>query len=709
MTARERRRFLVSIAIALAIGILTSLAFLFRWLPGVDQLQDLYNDQVHFKTRAGERARTVVMVVIDDKSVVALAEQYGRFFSWPRSLHAQVIDNLAAAKARVIVFDVLFDAPSPDDAVLGRSIADAKNVILAAVGEPPVPGKLEPGQPPTYKVFIKPRKELAAGALALAHAHTSPDPDAIVRRTPLLAKAGDEELPALSLAGQQKYLRREKIVEAKAPGFLYAGGRPIPVDPFGQMIINYVGPASHQPEVRPGPVPVVSYVDVLQGTFDRSLVEDKLVFVGLTATGFADDFPTPTSLAGVKMWGVEIHAQTAETLQRAGFLRPQGAASAILFILGLSLLPGYVLARFPPFRAAAVSLGLFALYHAAGITYVVLAGEAARARAQTFSLLNVVYPSLALVGTFLFVMMYRIVFEQREQRLTKGLMGKYLSPAVMDEVLQDPDQLGLGGVKREMSVLFADIRGFTTISEKMEPRELTAFLNEFLTEMTDIVYKHQGVLDKYIGDMVMAFWGAPLEQPNHAELACRTAVEMIERLGELRPGWESRGLPPIYIGIGLSTGPMTVGNVGGSKRFDYTVIGDAVNLGARLQDVNKEYGTWIIVPEVTQANVQDLLVVRYLDLITVKGKLEPVKIYELVALKESQKATEWQEVLAVWEQAMSLYRDERRFVEAKASFEKTLELRPTDGPAKVYNARCEEYVEAPPPADWDGVYVMTHK
>jgi adenylate cyclase len=259
-----------------------------------------------------------------------------------------------------------------------------------------------------------------------------------------------------------------------------------------------------------------------------------------------------------------------------------------------------------------------------------------------------------------------------------------------------------------MTVLFSDIRGFTPIAEQMDPAELTHFLNEYLTAMTGVVFEHQGVLDKYMGDGIMAFWGAPKDQPNHAELACQTGFQMVKRLGDLQQAWLAGGLPPLNIGVGINTGPMTVGNVGSSVRFDYTVMGDAVNLASRLEGVNKEYGTSVIVSESTLEHVQGTFASRYLDLITVQGKKEPTAIYELLAPLDSPNDAPPAPFLEAWARAISLYQAQE-FAKAKLAFQEVLEFRPDDPPSLVYLARCDAMAESPPGPEWDGVYAMTHK
>ena len=722
MTARDRRRVLICIGLSAAVGLLMALASAFHLLGFADQMQRLADDRFVFKSRAGVKAEKVVLVHVDEKSIAALKGQYGRFFSWPRSLHAQVLRNLADAKARVVAYDVLFDAPGcpasapppcAEDAQLAEAIAYATGrpgggtaVVLPVDGDPPEPD-LQPGQPITFRDSIPPLPEFAGAATALGHIHPIVDVDGAVRRLPLVARIEGRGVPALALQAAASYLRRPRAVDGEGANSLTFAGRSIPTDAHYVTTVNFLGPPSHLPaQIGAGPVPVVSFVDVLNGTFDRSAVADKLVFVGLTAVGFADDYIVPTS-PGVKMTGVEVHAQAAEMLLRGAYLAPQATLSTALVILLASVVPGAILARWQPILAGGVTIALFVAYAIANGLY---AGTATSSldEARTFTVLNSVYPGLAMLGTFIVVMLYRIVFEQAEQRATKGVMGKYLSPAVMTEVLKDPERLRLGGQKREMSVLFSDIRGFTTVSERMDPAELVNFLNEYLTEMTGIVFQHEGVLDKYLGDAIMAFWGAPKDQPNHAELACRTGYHMMRRLRELQAGWSARGLPPLNIGVGINTGPMTVGNVGSRMRFDYTVMGDAVNLGSRLEGVNKEYGTDVIIGATTLAAVGDKFVVRYLDLIAVAGKQEPTAIYELIAPVEATEALPPQGFLDAWDTAVLLYRDQQ-FEAAAAAFRKVLAIRPDDPPALLYLERCRDMVASPPGVAWDGVYVFTHK
>jgi adenylate cyclase len=315
-------------------------------------------------------------------------------------------------------------------------------------------------------------------------------------------------------------------------------------------------------------------------------------------------------------------------------------------------------------------------------------------------------PIAELLVLFPTVLGYRYLTEEREKRNIRLAFRYYLTPSVMDAVLADPSLLKLGGEKRELTVLFSDIRGFTSLSEKLAPEQLVHMLNDYLTPMTDVVFENGGTLDKYMGDAIMAFYGAPLEQPDHALRAVKTADSMMRALATLAPEWRAEGLPTLDIGIGINSGPMVVGNMGSESRFDYTVMGDAVNLGSRLEGTNKVYGTHVILSEDTEALVRGQVTTRELDSVRVKGKHKPVRIYELISI--GSPPPEWVEALEEYRRGLSLYR-QRDFEQAAASFERVLERRPGDKPAEMYVRRCRDLQATPPALDWDGVLDLLTK
>jgi len=297
--------------------------------------------------------------------------------------------------------------------------------------------------------------------------------------------------------------------------------------------------------------------------------------------------------------------------------------------------------------------------------------------------------------------------EEKQRKQIRSAFQYYLSPQVVEEILKDPSKLKLGGEKKVLTVLFSDVRGFTSISEKLDPEILVSFLNEYLTPMTDLIFQHGGTLDKYMGDAIMAIFGAPLPQEDHPYKACSTAVKMLEELENLKRKWREQNLPEIDIGIGINTGPMSVGNMGSAQRFDYTVMGDAVNLASRLEGLNKLYGTRIIISEYTLREVQNLkkaLFVRELDFVAVKGKKEPVKIYELLSLTE---VLEWKDLVEGFSTALQEYRL-GNFERALALFQSLREIYPDDKPTQCFISRCETLLLSPP-SSWDGVYVAETK
>jgi adenylate cyclase len=293
----------------------------------------------------------------------------------------------------------------------------------------------------------------------------------------------------------------------------------------------------------------------------------------------------------------------------------------------------------------------------------------------------------------------------------RSAFGQYLSPEVIRRLLVDPRLVE--PKKTDITVMFSDIRGFTTISEKLDAQELALFLNEYLSDMSRLVFEHQGTLDKFIGDAVMAFWGAPYEEPGHESKACNAALKMMERVREMQKEWEAEGKPHLDIGIGMNTGVASVGNMGSAQRLGYTALGDTVNLSSRLEGLNKDYGTHILANETTYiAAKDDGFVFRELDLIRVKGKLQPVTIYELIGrageVSVYGTADEVRARIELFQQAHELYR-KRRWEEAQKTFQMILDKWPDDGPSRTYWKRCQDYLFDEPPSGWDGVFTMTHK
>jgi adenylate cyclase len=457
-------------------------------------------------------------------------------------------------------------------------------------------------------------------------------------------------------------------------------------DWLGRILVNYRGPRET--------FPYYSIADVVTKKFAAGTFRDKIVIVGASATGIAD-LRTPP-YGGITYPGVELHANVIDNLlNRRALVRgfhQEMFDLALVVILGLPL--GFALALMPSrwmWLGAALVAPLIALDYQAFLRGYWL---------------NFTIPAFTLSANVLLVSLYRALVEEKEKRRVRTAFGQYLSPEVVRRLLVNPQLVEPR--KTEITVMFSDIRGFTTISEKLDAQELAVFLNQYLSDMTKIVFERQGTLDKYIGDAVMAFWGAPFEVENHAHLACHTALEMMARIRQMQKKWEAEGRPHLDIGIGLNTGVASVGNMGSSLRYGYTALGDSVNLSSRLEGLNKDYGTHILVNETTFLAAKDSgLAFRELDLIRVKGKLQPVTIYELVGLSAGL-SPETRGRLDRFREARALYQ-QRRWFESQTAFQSILDQWPDEGPARTYWKRCQEYLFDEPPASWDGVFTMTHK
>jgi adenylate cyclase len=434
----------------------------------------------------------------------------------------------------------------------------------------------------------------------------------------------------------------------------------------------------------------ISFGDVLEGRVDPAELKDKAVIVGVTLLGEFDQTVTPFGQTIEP--GVYSQAAMLSNILSGDFLVRTAREKLIelFFMLATALLLGTLLPR-APFLFKALSmvglgLGWIGFSHALFLHGVLLRG---------------VLPVANVFAVGFGVIFLGYLTVDREKGKLKGAFGHYLSPRVMEQMLADPDKLKLGGEKREMTVLFSDVRGFTTLSERMSPEALVKFINSYLTPMTQIVLEEEGTLDKYIGDALMAFWGAPLEQPDHAMRACRSALRFLGKMEELRDAWRKQGLPEFDIGVGINSGPMIVGNMGSDVRFDYTVMGDAVNLASRLEGTNKDYGTRILLSEATYQQVKDSLCCRRLGAVRVKGKRKPVRIYEL----RSDRAAfgEEAELIKGFERAVDDFAAQR-FDDASAGFRAVLQAWPNDGPSWTYLAEIKVLKEAPPGPNWDGVY-----
>jgi len=531
-----------------------------------------------------------------------------------------------------------------------------------------------------------------------------PDTDGVVRRATLLLPYGRSQnpvewdiYPSLDIMAARAFLGpdAQDTNLFYGPGGVaridFGGKLSLRTDDLGQMLINYQGPA--------GTFLHYSIADVVHKHFTAGTFTGKLVLIGATATGIGDLRATP--YGGNAYPGVEIHANAIDNILNNRFIKRDARSALIdallIFTFGIPL--GIWMALVSPrwmWFGAGLFVPLLALDYGA-----FLHGW----------WLNFTVPAMTLTGNVVLVSLHRALIEEREKRKIRAEFAQTMSPEVVRRLLEDPSLVE--PKKTDITIMFSDIRGFTSISEQLDAQELALFLNHYLSEMSRIVFKNNGTLDKYIGDAVMAFWGAPYEEPGHATKACNAALDMMARLRDLQKQWEAQGKPRLEIGIGLNTGVASVGRMGSALRKAYTALGDSVNLSSRLEGLNKDYATHIVVSESTYEQAKDDgFLFRELDLLRVKGKLQPVTIYQLMGrnqdLAVNGSAEQMQALVVQFGRARELYRN-REWRAAQHALEELLERWPDDGPSRVYLERCHEYAAAEPPPNWDGVFVMTHK
>ena len=660
-------------AAALVIGVnrlLTALA------PGsgLQPLQTVetrtYDWRLTHTVRPETARKDIALVEIDEYSLRKLQPNAGRW-PWPRAVHSMLVDYLARAPTKVVAYDVVFSEPDSrtgfkfggstisgeeSDRAFMDSVKAAGNVILLgdASYDTDTPGVsiTDAGYPldvpGIYELrgVLPPFPLLADAASGLGHNRFILDPDGPLRHTVPFVRTHQRVLPSLGAAAALRVAGIPPSDVHLDGTLLRYGGHVMPlswrhvksdVDVTSYLwgLINFRGPALLE-DLKSRTYPTYSFFDLLYSeqqiledvkpNIDPAVFRDKIVFVGVTASGLFDVFET--AFANGKMPGINIHAAVADDILSNRFMRPESDRVTVAVVLIMALAIGLVATGIPAWWATLV-------------TAVIVAGFAAvatQALARGYWL-NLSQPTLAASFALFAGVGYQYFVEGREKRKMKRLFGQYVSKDVYDQLVSNPALARLGGQRRQMTVLFSDIRGFTSVSEKGEPEDIVQTLNEYFTRMVDIVFKHKGTLDKFVGDMVMALFGAPLDDVDHAEHAVDAALQMIDELLKLNERWTAEGRPSLDIGIGINTGPMIAGNIGSEAIMSYTVIGDAVNLGSRLESLNKQYGTRIIMSDATRAALPDRYIFRPLGEVVVKGKTRPVAIFEVVGRADRTEQT----------------------------------------------------------------------
>jgi adenylate cyclase len=689
-------------------------------------------------TMPNTQDQRIVIVDIDEKSL----RKEGHW-PWSRNKLAQLVDQLFAHYgAKVVGFDMVFAErdessglesleslaktelgqsdgfqqalsrlrPSLDyDGLLARNLQNRPVVLgylfkydlsdKATSGGLPEPifqgvRDLAPIEASTYTGNVP---ELQKAAMAGGYFSVNPKivgEDGVFRRVVMLETYKNDTYESLSVAVAKLAMGAAVIapeygVEAgyRKVEALRVGEKRIPVNDDFAALVPYRGLQFS--------FPYVSATDVLHGQVALETLKGKIVLVGTTAPGLMDLRATPVQNVYP---GVEVHANLIAGILD-GNIKEQPAYTfaaefVLLLISGLVLI--FLLPALSPLKATLATL--------------LMAGALAGLNLYVWQEFNQVLPIASLllmvVVLFVFNMSYGFFIESRGKRQLAGLFGQYVPPELVDEMAKDPEAFSLEGESREMTVLFSDVRGFTNISEGLDPKQLTHLMNEYLTPMTHVIHRHRGTIDKYMGDAIMAFWGAPLHDELHARHALQTALGMLESLSVLQEQFRAKGWPTINIGIGLNTGPMTVGNMGSEFRMAYTVMGDAVNLGSRLEGLTKEYGVKIIVSEFTRTAVPDF-VFRDLDLVRVKGKDKPVGIYEPIC-PVGEDNEQIMEELALYGEALALYRAQQ-WSSAEEKFSILKQRYPERYLYDLYTKRIAYFREYPPGAGWDGAFTFKTK
>jgi adenylate cyclase len=682
-------------------------------------------------------ARPVTIVDIDEASLAKLGQ-----FPWPRTRIADLVTNLTKLGAVVIAFDIVFSEPdrlNPDVAAdtfrnldeetrsklralpsNDQLFADAmrrSRVVLGESGLPYVISEFDKSLPLTGLAMLGEEPQpfmldwpgllrnvpvLEAAAAGRGLFSIKPERDGIVRRVPMMMLAQEATMPSLSFEMLRVATGTDTIfIKSDRAGIksFAVKGFEVATDRNGQLWVHF---AHHDPSI------FVPAVDVLEGRVAPERIANKLVLVGASATGLYDIKTTPVDPA---MPGVEIHAQVIESALTRAVLSQPSYGIVVEFCAAIVL--GILVIAFAPLFGPVTLVAVGALFA------TLLIGTSWYFYTQQRLLIDFTYPLLSTTSIYLTLIFSSFVREQAQRRQIRSAFGQYLSPALVEQLAQSPEKLVLGGEEREMTIMFSDMRGFTSISEtyKNDPQGLTALMNRFLTPLTNAILNRKGTIDKYMGDAIMAFWNAPLDDNAHQLNACEAALDMLERVDALNQEREleakaaDRPFIPLNVGVGLNTGTCVVGNMGSDMRFDYSVFGDSVNLASRLEGQSKEYGFPIIVGSKTALAVKEKFAILELDFIMVKGKKEPEVIYAIAGREDTAQSGRFQRLRNLTIEMLACYRS-RDWDGALAAIDRgrrTDEARALELLYNLYEARLRGYQENPPPEDWSGAFALLTK
>ncbi|HAM38692.1 MAG TPA: hypothetical protein DCP53_04755 [Elusimicrobia bacterium] len=541
------------------------------------------------------RIRNRMANIISDKIVIAAIdenslEHLGRW-PWDRSIQARMIQKLTRAGAKTIGVDILFIEKSNEqsDTALEEAVKESKRCVNELLFE------IDRGIPKKQKLPIS---GIVKYSIGIGFPNVFPEIDGVVRKVKPIIEYQKKLYPHVSVSIASAYM--EKPIEELLNN--------VPLDDNGEMLINYAGGFET--------FKYISYYDILEGKINDEVLKDKIVLIGYAAAGLGDRHVTPVSPV---MPGIETIANNVNAFINSDFISYSSGLFGFLTIIVIGGILAFFLPKLSSWKSTFLVITVFVIWFLISRYYFV----------EKKVWVEYVPVTFLIFFSYLSITSWRFITEEKEKRWLKKAFGQYLSPLVINEIMKNPDALALGGKRQEMTVLFSDIRGFTTISEALTPEGVVTILNEYLTKMTEIVFKYEGTLDKFIGDAVMAFWNAPIPQNDHTQRAVYCAIEMIEELKKLQEKWRAENKPIMDIGIGINRGDMVVGNMGSIERMDYTVIGDNVNLASRLEGLNKEFRTHIILSESAYQVIKDTVLTKPLGTTKVKGKEKLVQIYSV--------------------------------------------------------------------------------
>jgi adenylate cyclase len=707
------KKFIHSLIIGMSGAVIALSLWRFGWLDiWENKTWDL---RASVMAKPGKATDNIRLILLDQNSLDWAKNENGWNWPWPREVYSAILDYCHRNAAKAVAFDVLFTEPSiygnEDDSALGRAIAKGGHFAGAVfLGEKTGNDKKWPAEipAPEFKVIgldkwlnstnsgkiifhraTMPIQELAANAAVLSNVHLEPDSDGIYRSINLFCVFDQKILPTLGLGA---YLAANPSVQMQIkPGRLMIDKRAIPIDRQGYAVLNYRGISGTHKAFSAAAV-IQSELRILKGETptirDTNAFRGKYVFFGFSAPGLYDLRSSPVD--GVYP-GVEIQATLLDNFLSNDFMRRSSAWLTITVVFFLALACAISASIFSsPVGSVSVGLIFFSI--------PILVSFGSYLQDLWFPL---VVQEISVTFTIALALVVNYATEGRQKRFIKNAFQQYLSSAVIEQLIQHPERLKLGGERKVLSIFFSDLQGFTSISEGLDPKDLTALLNDYLSAMTNIIHEEGGTVDKYEGDAIIAFWNAPLEVPEHAARAVRAAMRCQEVLAKMRPGFKERIGKEMFMRIGINTGPAIVGNLGSDTRFDYSMIGDAVNLASRLEGANKQFGTHTMISQFTRDMLGDIPAVRELARIAVVGRREPVVVYEPMTDEEYNAR---KDILEAFSQGLGLFYN-GKFSRALEVFSSVQEL---DPPAAAYAKKCRTMMETPPDK-WQGVWVMDSK